>query len=93
MGDRIIIGERDPRQVRETMLQGWRHARPLVGRHYPRGLLNEFPRQDLRPFRAIEVADTSVLADFNAPLQGVELAIDCTIIERRDDASPSTPGD
>lgn len=93
MGDRIIIGERDPRQVREAMLQGWRHARPLVGRHYPRGLLNEFPRQDLRPFRAVEVADTSVLADFNAPLQGLELAIDCTIIERRDDASPSTPGD
>ncbi len=93
MGNIIVLGERDPRQVRETTLQGWRHARPLVGRHYPRGLLNEFPRQDLRPFRAVQVTDASVLADFNAPLQGVEVAVDCTVIERRDGVSPSTPGD
>ncbi len=90
--EHFFLGRRDPGQLRQTTLQGWRHARPRVGRHYPRGLLNEFPRSDLRPFRTIEVADTTVLADFNAPLRGIALAIDCKIITGRSDGPPLAPG-
>lgn len=89
--DRFSLGQRDPRQVRTTTLYGWRHEAPLVGRHYPRGLLNEFPRQDLRPFRALEHGGSTLMADFNEPWQGIEFAADCTVIEPADDQSPSPP--
>jgi hypothetical protein len=68
--------QRDPGEVRNTSLYGWKHTPPRLGRHYPRGLLHEFPRTDLRPFRVLGVEEKQVLADFNPPLAGVELQVE-----------------
>lgn len=67
---------RDPGQVRNSSLYGWKHTPPCLGRHYPRGLLHEFPRADLRPFRVLGVEEKQVLADFNSPLAGLDLTVD-----------------
>jgi SAM-dependent methyltransferase len=80
----LLLAERDRGLLRETTRQGWRHAPPRRGRHYPRGLLNEFPRRDLQPFRVVEVRDNCLLADFNTPWHGIEAAVDGTPIGTAD---------
>ncbi len=80
LGVRHVFAARDAIEVRETSLQGWRHSPPNVGRHYPRGLLNEFPRNDLRPFRVLEAGTTSLLGDFNAPLAGIACDVEAAIV-------------
>lgn len=80
LASRHVFAARDASEVRRSSLQGWRHTRPLVGRHYPRGLLNEFPRSDLRPFRVLRTGEDFVIADFNPPLAGIECTIEATIV-------------
>jgi hypothetical protein len=69
---------RDPADIRSTSLYGWKHAWPRLGRHYPRGLLHEFPRSDLRPFRVLGMGEKDLIADFNPPLAGIGLNIEAT---------------
>jgi len=82
-----ILGPRDPQEVRGTSLQGWRPAPPRIGRHYPRGLLNAYPRTDLRPFRVHALGEGSITADFNAPLLGMALTVEYALLERQDAAA------
>lgn len=80
LGVRHVFVARNDAEVRRSTLQGWRHSRPLVGRHYPRGLLAEFPRGDLRPFRVLDAGDASLLGDFNPPLAGIECEIEAAVV-------------
>jgi SAM-dependent methyltransferase len=70
--------ERLATEVRDTSLYGWKHTPPRLGRHYPRGLLNEFPHSDLRPFRVLGIGDKRITADFNAPLAGIAPTVTVT---------------
>jgi hypothetical protein len=80
LAESFVFAERASAEARRSPLQGWRHAPPLIGRHYPRGLLNEFPRRDLRPFRVLAVDAASVLADFNPPLAGIPCTVEAKIV-------------
>lgn len=80
LAESFLVTERIATELRQSSLLGWRHSPPLIGRHYPRGLLNEFPRRDLRPFRVVAVEPTAVLADFNPPLAGVACTVDAKIV-------------
>lgn len=80
LASRHVFSASDPDQIRRAPLIGWRHSPPNVGRHYPRGLLNESPRGDRRPFRVLQTRPDSVLADFNPPLAGIECDVEATIV-------------
>jgi hypothetical protein len=90
LADRVVLAGRSDDDVRNSSLQGWRHAGPLPGRHYPRGLLNELPRRDLRPFRVLGVEAASVRADFNPPLAGIECAVDAAVVGATVNESPES---
>lgn len=87
------MGPRDPLAVERTSLQGWRLAPPRLGRHYPRGQLNTYPRTDLRPFRVMEIGAGSIVADFNAPLQGLELTLEFRLLEHVSVSAATSPAD
>ena len=62
----------------------FRGSHPVVGRFYPKGLLEHVPGihpQNVHPFRVLEVNEEGMLADLGHPLEGFPLRVSATVLD------------
>ncbi|MGM0454518.1 MAG: methyltransferase domain-containing protein [Thermodesulfobacteriota bacterium] len=74
------------RQVRQRVSGGLSIA-PRFGRFYPKGILSGLPgifRQNMTPFRCVDVNENGIAADFNHPLAGKNVRVSAVVEDVRE---------